>query len=57
MVTAAEYQQALAEIRRLVKGEPDRTSPEGQRLEILAALADTYEAPQSKLSLLDINSR
>jgi hypothetical protein len=57
MVTEAEYQQALAEIRRLVEDEPDRTSPEGQRLDILAALAETYEAPQSALSLLDINSR
>jgi antitoxin component HigA of HigAB toxin-antitoxin module len=57
MVTEAEYQQALAEIRHLVEGEPDRTSPEGQRLDILAALAETYEAPQSALSLLDINSR
>ena len=57
MVSEAEYQQALAEIRRLVEGEPDRTSPEGQRLDILAALAETYEAPQSAPSLMDINSR
>jgi antitoxin component HigA of HigAB toxin-antitoxin module len=29
MVTEAEYQQALAEIRHLVEDEPDRASREG----------------------------
>jgi antitoxin component HigA of HigAB toxin-antitoxin module len=57
MATEAEYQQALAEIRHLAEGEPDRTSTEGQRLDILAALVETYETPNSGLSPIDADSR
>jgi antitoxin component HigA of HigAB toxin-antitoxin module len=57
MVTEAEYQQALAEIRHLVEGEPDRTSPEGQRLDALTALVEVYEAPNLGLSPIDAESR
>jgi hypothetical protein len=32
MVAEAEYQQAMAEIRHLVEGEPDRASPESSFL-------------------------
>jgi antitoxin component HigA of HigAB toxin-antitoxin module len=57
MVTEAEYQQAMAEIRHLVEGEPDRASPEGHRLDALIALVEVYEAPSLGLSLSDADSR
>jgi antitoxin component HigA of HigAB toxin-antitoxin module len=57
MFTEAEYRQALAEIRRLVEDEPDRTSPEGHRLDALTALVETYEAPNSGLGPIDADSR
>jgi antitoxin component HigA of HigAB toxin-antitoxin module len=43
-ITESEYRQALDEIMRLVQSEPDRRSPQGARLDALAALADAYEA-------------
>jgi antitoxin component HigA of HigAB toxin-antitoxin module len=46
MVTEVEYQQALAEIRRLVEGEPDRASPAEHRLDALTAIVEVYEAPR-----------
>jgi antitoxin component HigA of HigAB toxin-antitoxin module len=57
MVTEAEYQQVMAEIRHLVEGEPDRASPEGHRLDALTALVEVYEAPSLGLSLIDADSR
>jgi antitoxin component HigA of HigAB toxin-antitoxin module len=57
MVTEVEYQQAMAEIRRLVEGEPDRASPEGHRLDALTALVEVYEAPSLGLSMIDAESR
>jgi antitoxin component HigA of HigAB toxin-antitoxin module len=57
MVTEAEYQQAMAEIRHLVEGEPDRASPEGRRLDALIALVEVYETPSLELSLIDAESR
>jgi antitoxin component HigA of HigAB toxin-antitoxin module len=57
IVTETEYQQALTEMRRLVEAEPDRRSPEGRRLDALAAVAETYEAHQSGPNLTDIDRR
>jgi antitoxin component HigA of HigAB toxin-antitoxin module len=57
IVTEAEYQQALGEIRRLVAAEPDRGSPAGDRLEALTTLAETFEADRLVLDLADIDSR
>jgi antitoxin component HigA of HigAB toxin-antitoxin module len=57
MVTEVEYQQAMAEIRHLVEGEPDRASPEGHRLDALTALVEVYEAPSLGLSMIDAESR
>lgn len=57
MVTEAEYQQALAGIRHLVEGEPDRASPEGHRLDALTALVEVYEAPNFGLSPIDMEGR
>jgi antitoxin component HigA of HigAB toxin-antitoxin module len=57
MVTEAGYQQAVAEIRHLVEGEPGRASPEGHRLDALTALVEVYEAPNLGLSMIDADSR
>ncbi len=57
MVTEAEYQQALAEVRHLVEGEPDRASPEGHRLDALTALVESYEAPRWGLIPIEADSR
>jgi antitoxin component HigA of HigAB toxin-antitoxin module len=57
IVTEAEYEQALGEIRRLVALEPDRGSPAGDRLEALTALAETFEAERFVLDLADIDAR
>jgi HTH-type transcriptional regulator/antitoxin HigA len=39
--TEADYEAALAEIERLFDAKPE--TPEGDRLEILAALVEIYE--------------
>jgi antitoxin component HigA of HigAB toxin-antitoxin module len=57
VVTEAEYEQALGEIRRLVAQEPDRGTLAGDRLEDLTALAETFEAEHLVLDLADIDAR
>ena len=56
-VTEAEYIQALLEIRRLVAAEPDRGTPEGERLEALTSLAETFEADLCLSDLADAEAR
>ena len=57
VMTETEYQQALAEMRRLAEAEPDRRSPEGRRLDALAALAEAYEGDRFRAMLTDIEGR
>ena len=57
VVTEADYTQALIEIRRLVAAEPDRQTPDGDRLETLTCLAEAFEAQRSVLDLADIAAR
>ncbi len=57
VVTEAEYTQALIEIRRLVASEPDRGTPDGNRLEALTCLAEAFEADRYLLDLADIEAR
>ena len=57
IVTEAEYTQALIEIRRLVVTEPDCGTPDGERLEALTSLAESYEADRYLLDLADIEAR
>ena len=57
IVTEAEYTQALVEIRRLIASEPDRGTPDGDRLEALTSLAETFEADRYLLDLADIEAR
>ena len=42
--TDADYQAVLKEISALVDLDPMLESPEGERLDVLATLADAYEA-------------
>jgi hypothetical protein len=56
-ISETDYAQALAEIRRLIEGEPDRRSPDGDRLDALAALAEAYEAEIDTEASADIECR
>ncbi|MBV1800086.1 hypothetical protein [Siccirubricoccus sp. G192] len=57
IVFETDYAQVLAEIRCLVEGEPDRCSPDGDRLDALAALAEVYEAEFDTQALAETESR
>lgn len=52
-----EYQDALAEIRRLVEREPDRGTPEWHRLDALSLVAEAYEAEGHTLALEEAETR
>jgi antitoxin component HigA of HigAB toxin-antitoxin module len=41
--TAEEHAAALAEIEQLMKSDPQRDTPEGARLELLALVVEDYE--------------
>ncbi|MCD5360955.1 MULTISPECIES: type II toxin-antitoxin system HigA family antitoxin [Chromobacterium] len=49
----ADYQAALKEISVLVEMDPALDSPEGERLDILATLAQSYEAKHFPIDLPD----
>ena len=38
-----EYEEALSEVHRLVEANPAATTPEAERLRVLALLVETYE--------------
>jgi antitoxin component HigA of HigAB toxin-antitoxin module len=57
IVTVADYVQALIEIRCLVTSEPDRGSPDGDRLEALTCCAAAFEAQRHVLDLADAEAR
>ena len=42
--TEADYLEALAQVSALIDLDPDRDSPEGERLEIIGTLVQAYEA-------------
>jgi len=42
--TEADYRAMLREVSSLVDLDPDRESPEGERLEVLGTLVQAYEA-------------
>lgn len=42
--TEAGYLEALAQVSALIDLDPDRDSPEGERLEIMGTLVQAYEA-------------
>ncbi len=41
--TEQEYQEALAETERLIALDPEPGTPEGDRLELISLLVETYE--------------
>ncbi len=44
--TEADYRTALEEISRLIDSDPDIGTPEGDRLNALTTLVQSYEARQ-----------
>ena len=42
--TDADYRAALREVSALIDLDPDRESPEGERLEVIGTLVQAYEA-------------
>jgi HTH-type transcriptional regulator / antitoxin HigA len=53
----SEYKAALAEIMMLVEREPDRGTPEGDRLDALSLVVDAYDADRHALALEDVEAR
>ncbi len=51
--TKADYQVALRQVSALVDADPKRGSPEGDRLEVLGALVQAYEAKHYPVELPD----
>lgn len=51
--TKADYQQALAEISRLVDIDPEPGTLEGDKLEVLATLVEAYEREHFPMNLPD----
>ena len=42
--TSSDYLDALREVSALIDVDPDRDSPEGERLEVIGTLVQAYEA-------------
>ena len=57
IVTVADYLQALIEVGHLMTFEPDRGTPDGDRLEALTCLAEAVEAPRYSPNLAEIEVR
>ena len=51
--TEADHKAALKEISRLMEHDPDIGTPEGDRLEVLATLVQSYEAKRFPIDLPD----
>ena len=56
-VSEADYRRALAESRGLVAAEPDRGTPDGDRLDVLTSLAEAFEAERFAADPADIANR
>jgi len=56
-VAEADYARTLAEIRSLIEAEPDRGSPNGDRLDALVSLVESYEADRCEEAAADIENR
>ena len=57
IITVADYLQALIEVRHLMTTEPDRGTPDGDRLEALTCLAEAFEAQRYSLDLAEVAAR
>ena len=51
--TEADYKATLKEIDALMDGDPELGTPEGDRLDILATLAQAYEAKHAPITAPD----
>lgn len=51
--TEADYKATLKEIGALMDGDPELGTPEGDRLDILAALVQAYEAKRAPITAPD----
>lgn len=51
--TDADYRAALREVSALIDLDPDRESPEGERLEVIGTLVQAYEAEHHPIDPLD----
>lgn len=51
--TEADYKAALKEISRLMEGDPDIGTPDGDHLDVLATLIQAYETKQFPIDLPD----
>ena len=51
--TEADYKAALKEISALMESDPELGAPEGDRLDILATLAQAYEAKLAPITAPD----
>ncbi|MCR4158828.1 transcriptional regulator [Kerstersia gyiorum] len=51
--TEADHKAALKEISRLMEGDPDIGTPDGDRLDVLATLVQAYEAKNFPIDLPD----
>lgn len=51
--TNADYKAALKEVSALMDANPDLGTPEGDRLDILATLVQTYEAKHAPITAPD----
>lgn len=49
----ADYKMALKDISRLMESDPEPGTPDGDRLDILATLVQTYEARHFPIDLPD----
>lgn len=51
--TDSEYDEALAEVARLMEANPDRGTPEGDRFELLLTVVEVYEDKNYPIDLPD----
>lgn len=51
--TEADYKATLKEVSRLMEGDPELGTPEGDRLDVLVTLVQAYEAKHYPIDLPD----
>ncbi|UNV90446.1 MULTISPECIES: hypothetical protein [unclassified Comamonas] len=51
--TEADYLEALHQVSELIELNPERNSPEGERLEIIGTLIQAYEAEHHSIGPSD----
>lgn len=57
VISEADYDETLVEIRRLVECEPGCGTADGDRLDALALLAETYEVERYRRGSDDAENR